>query len=234
MLLEQAQSGADHLGFIIKSPTGNEPIDQPFEMRCYDFAHAISMFQQFQSVGNVDAQKSHEFLAWSDQIEEFAWHLLKHHRLDGATFPEDLRRIGVQPVAAYDQQGNVRPFEPKCTKRDLKDCLEVQPPDGGPIIFRGLIVRPDFTEAVFDAEIVRRRQIVRYFHEQGQLYYASFRGMVERRALRQKQAYGNLTGKMQPEVDPGDFDFLRPPPPAPRVNVEMPSLGEIDAPLYGR
>ena len=47
MFLEQAQSGADHFGFIIVTPTGNEPIYQAFEMGSYDFAHSFKTLQQF-------------------------------------------------------------------------------------------------------------------------------------------------------------------------------------------
>ena len=66
MLLEQAQSGADHLRFIIKSPTGNEPIYQAFEMGRYDFAHRINMFQQFRPVVNIDSPNLHQYFAQTD------------------------------------------------------------------------------------------------------------------------------------------------------------------------
>ncbi len=55
MLLEQAQSGADNLGFIIKTAAGNKPVDQPFKMRRYNLAHTAQKFQQFSSVVNVDS-----------------------------------------------------------------------------------------------------------------------------------------------------------------------------------
>jgi hypothetical protein len=45
MFLEQAQSGADHFGFIIVTPTGNEPSYQAFEMGRYDFAHGFNTYQ---------------------------------------------------------------------------------------------------------------------------------------------------------------------------------------------
>lgn len=66
MFLEQAQSSADHFGFIIVTPTGNEPIYQAFEMGRYDFAHSVNTFQQFQPVVNIDSLNLRPYFAQTD------------------------------------------------------------------------------------------------------------------------------------------------------------------------
>ncbi len=45
MLLQQAQTGTDDLGLIVKTPTGDKPINHLLEMWRNDFAHAGNIFR---------------------------------------------------------------------------------------------------------------------------------------------------------------------------------------------
>jgi len=38
MFLEQSQTGTNDLWFVVKTPAGDESVNQLFEMRRYDFA----------------------------------------------------------------------------------------------------------------------------------------------------------------------------------------------------
>jgi hypothetical protein len=44
MLFQQAQVGTKDLGLIVEPPTGEQPVNQLFEMQRNDFAHAENIF----------------------------------------------------------------------------------------------------------------------------------------------------------------------------------------------
>lgn len=172
-----------------------------------------------------------EMEPWTNLIEDYAWYLLKNCRLDGATFPVRLRRIGVEPVVAYDKEGNITEYGPPYDKkRELKDTLLVETPDGHQILFRGMLVRPDFNQDVYREEVDRRREIVRYFYQHGQHYYQRFIHIVQRRAERQKETYGP-GGTLGQAVAADDFAWLRPPPAKEIVPAPMPPVSELGPPL---
>ena len=51
VLFQKAQTGADDLGLIIKTASGDEPVNHSFKMWSNDFAHP-SYLQQFGTVVN--------------------------------------------------------------------------------------------------------------------------------------------------------------------------------------